>query len=290
MLGAKVFAVIVTYRPDWNKVGALVHTISEECADYVIVDNSDVAVDRPAHLNVVSLETNSGIAFAQNVGIDYCLERRSDVIVFFDQDSVLPPSFLKGLIRPIVDGKAKITAPTFHDETHNFAYAILEVTKWGFRKKFYPDQHSGAFTTNIAISSGTAVAADVFGLVGKMDESLFIDFVDTEWCLRCHAEGLTVRIDPAVSMKHSIGNKTINFGVFRVPVHSPYRRYYRIRNSLLLLRMKHVPKLMALREIAFSLVQQLLMIMLCRDRSAYFHYMICGLRDGIINKRGKLDL
>lgn len=289
MLGIKVCAVIVTYRPDWVNVAALVRTITQDCADYIIIDNSDTAGPVPSSLNVIGLGANMGIARAQNVGIDHCLKQHSDVIVFFDQDSILPDFFLSKLVQPIIDGTSRITAPVFYDAAAQFDYSIIAITKWGFRKKLHTGRKGGALTTNVAISSGTAVESGVFGLAGTMDESLFIDFVDTEWCLRCWQKGLSVLIVPQVSMAHSIGSTTLNLGFFRVPVHTPQRRYYRIRNSLLLLRLRHVPKLMALREITFSLVQQFILIALCKDRVAYFHHLVLGLRDGLFNKRGKLD-
>jgi len=289
MFVAKVCAVIVTYRPDWGKVTSLVRTITQESADYIIIDNSDDSDPVPPSLKVTRLGGNMGIAHAQNVGISHCLKQRAEVIVFFDQDSIMPELFLGKLVQPIIEGTSKITAPVFHDQSAQFDYAIVAITRWGFRRKLRPGAQGGALTTNVVISSGSAVAAEVFGLAGTMDESLFIDFVDTEWCLRCFAKGLTVLIVPQVSMAHSIGSKTINFGIFRVPLHPPQRRYYRVRNSLLLLRLGHVPKLMALREIFFSLVQQLILIAMCKDRLSYFRYLVLGLRDGLINKRGKLD-
>lgn len=92
-----------------------------------------------------------------------------------------------------------------------------------------------------------------------MDETLFIDYVDTEWCLRMHAHGYNVYITPNVVMKHEIGDAHIQLLGVVVPVHSPWRRYYRVRNGFYLFKMKHIPKLLAMREITFALIHQILL-------------------------------
>lgn len=59
------------------------------------------------------------------------------------------------------------------------------------------------------------IRRSVFERVGVLDERLFIDYVDTEWCLRCAAQGITVRIIPAASMTHSIGDKSPSLAGFQ---------------------------------------------------------------------------
>lgn len=81
-----------------------------------------------------------------------------------------------------------------------------------------------------------------------MDESLFIDYVDTEWCLRAIAKGYKVYAATSAKMSHAIGDKAIKVLAWHVPVHSAFRRYYRLRNGLLLARMKHIPPLIKVRE------------------------------------------
>lgn len=125
------------------------------------------------------------------------------------------------------------------------------------------------------------VRCSVFEQVGMLDERLFIDYVDTEWCLRCAALGIAVRVNPSAVMTHSIGDKSIRLAGFRVPVHSPLRRYYRVRNAFHLLRMNHVPALMALREVVFGLIHQLILIAVERKRWDYLAFYFRAVRDGL---------
>ena len=143
---------------------------------------------------------------------------------------------------------------------------------------------------SVVISSGTMVKSEVFSVVGLMDEKLFIDYVDTEWCLRCAKHGISIRVDPSIVMIHSIGDYSIKLFSFNIPIHSPVRRYYRIRNSLYLLRLSHVPKILAIREVIFSIVHQIIIIAISRDRKNYVSALFRAVFDGLANKNGKLKV
>lgn len=65
----------------------------------------------------------------------------------------------------------------------------------------------------------------------RVDErGIFIDYVDTEWCFRALSKGYKLYMSEKAVMRHSVGDDTINLLNFKIPVHSGYRRYYRVRN------------------------------------------------------------
>jgi rhamnosyltransferase len=85
------------------------------------------------------------------------------------------------------------------------------------------------------ITSGSLVKTAVFERAGFFDESLFIDSVDHDFCLRCRAHGMLVIEGREQIMEHSIGAATEHrFLGRRIPCtnHSPLRRYYITRNTL----------------------------------------------------------
>lgn len=284
---SRIFAIIVTFNGDWDNVARLTSGLVDDGIAYVVVDNGSADQEALRSMNTVFLGENLGIAAAQNVGIQHCLEQGADVIVFFDQDSEIKPGFIAALVRPILENAASITAPVFYDAKKGFGYPIVRFSRFGFRTKFRPDAMRAPIVTNVVISSGSAVAVKVFRAVGLMNADLFIDYVDTEWCLRCYSKGFSVLVDPAVRMEHSIGDTTIVIGRFKIPVHSPLRRYYRIRNSFLLLRLPHVPKILVFREILFSLAHQLVLILVSEKRLAYVKYGFFGVVHGMANRSGR---
>ncbi|QLK60819.1 rhamnosyltransferase [Enterobacteriaceae bacterium Kacie_13] len=284
-----ICAIIVTYNPNINPVLNLATELAGQMCDVIVVDNSPVMskILNSQLFNYIWLGGNRGIATAQNVGINFCIESGYKTIIFFDQDSNINEQFIATLFKPMQENDFKICAPTFYDEKKGFEYAITNVRKSGARVKIFSEGKTEPFTSSIVISSGTIVRTDVFEQVGLMDDGLFIDYVDTEWCLRCFSENILVHIIPQAKMIHSIGDKSFNIFGFCVPVHSPARRYYRVRNAFHLFRYKHVPKLLAIREISFCFIHSFILIFKQKNKKEYLYSFLAGIRDGVLNVRGE---
>ncbi len=286
----KIFSVIVTFNPKVSSVIALLNSLRASGVTCCVVDNSDgsplAAVANLAHLIV--LDENKGIAAAQNIGVEACIRQGADRIVFFDQDSIIDADFIPGLSSAFSDSSVRISAPVFSNASEGFEYPLVDVNRFGVVRKRPVSSFSGAIDVSTVISSGTMVDASVFFVVGNMDERLFIDYVDTEWCFRCMRSGLSIRVNPGVCMLHTIGDKTLRFGFFAVPIHSPVRRYYRVRNSLLLLRYRHVPLLYSLREIAINNFHQAIIFLFVKNRVAHLRCYLRAISDGVRGGGGRL--
>ena len=120
-----------------------------------------------------------------------------------------------------------------------------------------------------------------------MDEDLFIDFVDIEWSIRCKKNKIPIYIVPQAKMTHSIGEKSINFGIMRGFIHTANRSYYKVRNPFLLIRKSHVPLILVIKEIVSALVHQFVCIFYVKNKSAYFRIYISAIIDGIKGVKGK---
>ncbi|BDN88964.1 glycosyltransferase family 2 protein [Aeromonas caviae] len=280
-----IYSIIVTYNPNEYNLTLLVNALISSGVTPIIVDNASKE-DFSAPCQLIKLDSNYGIAKAQNIGIEYALKQNAKAIIFFDQDSSIKDEFfIKKLYQPILDKKASITAPVFTDLARDFIYSIVDIDKHGKRTKYYPAIDDAPFKVSNVISSGTMVDIQALTEIGDMVDELFIDYVDTEWCLRAYNKGFDILVMPNARMTHSIGDKTIKLGHFYVPKHSPFRRYYRIRNAFFLLRQEHIPKLMAIREILFSIIHQGILIVFSRgERLAYIQSLYRGLRDGVLGR------
>ena len=143
------------------------------------------------------------------------------------------------------------------------------------------------YAVDIVISSGTAATVETFERAGLMDEDLFIDFVDTEWCLRCRRRNIPIHVMPGAVMIHSVGSRSIDLRFTTVSVHSPVRCYYQIRNCFLLFRKESVPLLLAVRETVVVLVHKSLLLLSVSNRGEYLRAFAQGLYDGLIGATGK---
>ena len=69
-----------------------------------------------------------------------------------------------------------------------------------------------------------------------MNEGLFIDYVDIEWCLRARHRGYESFGVFAAHMRHSLGDKHIGMLGKKITLHTPARYYYQFRNPLWIYR------------------------------------------------------
>lgn len=290
-----IATIIVTYNPKINNLNLLINALLSQGLNIFIIDNNSVedinsisSEFRNKKLQVYTANSNLGIAAAQNIGLKLAFNKGFKSIFLLDQDSQITNNFSVKLTEVFNDPLVNIVAPVYYDVIKGYEYPLVDILPSGRRKKYLPKNLSTPIDISVAISSGMLIRRSVFDKVGMFDEGLFIDYVDTEWCLRCASHDISIRIHPSAVMNHSIGEKSLTLLGFRVPVHSPVRRYYRIRNAFHLLRMKHVPKLMAFRELLFGLIHQLILIALQTDRKDYLIYYLKAVRDGIAGKYGQL--
>lgn len=292
----KTCSIIVSFNPELDNIFDLTTSLTRQDSFVVIVDNNSTnKIDLQEKINhfesaqLISLEKNTGIAHAQNIGIKFALENMYSHIYFFDQDSTIDDAFLKKQEATFINirkNQPQLAAlgPAFVDKKHGFHYKIVNIDRHGRRTKIDTQHMQQPFAASLIISSGSLVSADALRAIGPMDERFFIDYVDTEWCLRAHAKGYVIFVNPQVQMLHAIGDNSLKLLKWRVPVHSAFRRYYRIRNAFFLLKMPHVPTLLALREIAFNLVHQMVLILFGQSKMGYVRSLWRGLKDGLNGK------
>lgn len=294
----KVGCVIVTFNPDIKHILKLVNILIEDGElEVIVIDNGSNNKNELVKLNgicsLICLEKNYGIAFAQNVGIKKCFEYHLDYIVFFDQDSFVANDYVHKLKNEMIvlESRSNVATlgPVFKDSRYGFFYDVIKLNSFGIRKKIKGSDISGFQEVSFIISSGSIVSRKAFELVGLMDEDLFIDYVDTEWCLRAVNKNLKVFVTGDVLMSHAIGDKFLKFMKYNIPVHSSFRRYYRIRNALYFFRMPHVPVIMKLRDVIYNTIHQGIIILKSEDKlnnfSVYFKAVKDGLRYILTHKR-----
>lgn len=91
---------------------------------------------------------------------------------------------------------------------------------------------TGVHNVIFTIASGTILNVSSIENIGFMQEDLFIDYVDIEWCIRANSRGFKVLINADTIIEHSIGESTISFLGNIYPDRSPIRMYFLIRNGI----------------------------------------------------------
>jgi len=261
-----------------------------QSAAIVLVDNTE-AIEHDLKsiipsAKLITLGFNSGIAHAQNIGIRTALNSGADVIALFDQDSQITPGFLSVLVEPLRLGVPAVVSPLYYDNMSEQELPSLAVSKLGISTAIHRRGQNSPYPVDVVISSGTAATREVYEIAGLLDESLFIDFVDTEWCLRCLSKNISIRVVPVAVMRQRIGSTSIDLGITTILVHSPVRCYYQLRNCFLLFRKKHIPFLFSAKQLISVFVSRTLLLFFVNDRWSYVRAYLSALLDGVRGVEG----
>ncbi|MEX7800654.1 glycosyltransferase [Klebsiella pneumoniae] len=139
-----IFAIIVTYNPQLDKVKKLALSLKQQNVNPLIIDNGTLGEnDLESFRNiahVILLGNNEGIAKAQNIGIRFAKENAADGVIFFDQDSEISDNFVESLISDYMsvskyDNTIGMIGPTFIDSRYKFYYKQILLNRFGVRKK-----------------------------------------------------------------------------------------------------------------------------------------------------------
>lgn len=277
-----IFAIIITYNPNLAKLINLVDSLRPQVQKVIIVDNTPSLNHLQINdIELLDLETNIGIGAAQNLGLDLAFELGAQEAILLDQDST-PPANLVNVLSHELKGLNEIhpnvaaIGPTIFCELEN---RILESSV--DRVRPLTDALSDV---NQLISSGMLIPRGAYEAVGGMDEELFIDAVDHEWCWRARSHGFMIVQSHSVEMKHLLGEKRFKFFGIWTKLTAPERLYFQFRNVFWLLNKSYVPFYWKLRNILAMPIKVILVICLHPDKLSRLRNIYLGLRDGLKGK------
>jgi rhamnosyltransferase len=300
----RVVAVVVSHNPDGASFVEALASIVSQVAHVVVVDNGSRAgaVEAgkqfarlcPTTMTWVALGENLGVAAGQNIGYRRAIERNCEYVVFFDQDSVPDDGMIAALwsaAERLRDDGRRVAAvgPRYRDPRRDGALSFF-VTIRHFRTVPVPHVED-IVETDFLVSSGMLVPAEAMEAIGLMDEGLFVDHVDTEWCLRARSLGYRTFGVHSACMTHTLGAKRVALPLSRtrtLVVHKPERYYFMVRNSLLLLRRGYTYwgwRIFELRRLTRLFV---LYGVLLPGRSERLAWMARGVLHGVLGRTGPI--
>lgn len=218
----KLASVVVLYNPSQENINNI-SLYKKEVDRIYIVDNTDDNIKRinnTQKLKYIKLGENKGIACALNIGAKKAIEDGYEWLLTMDQDSKMTEDIIVkmkdflistkeeniGLISPYQDIDSK------EDNISEDIEDMIEV-----------------------MTSGNIINLDAYKKIGGFKDWLFIDCVDTDYCMNLHKHGYKVLRLNRIVMKHELGNLVVH-KLFNKEYpcynHNPIRRYYIVRNNL----------------------------------------------------------
>lgn len=245
----RVCAIVVTYNTSGD-IDELIATLASQCDRVVVVDNGSMpeALARITSacttngVDLIALPANMGIADAQNRGIDYARDNDCALALLSDDDSVPPCDMVPRLVDALRceqrDHKVAAVGPLVGELKPGGDQLVYVARRWGPRRATPSELEKSALPVAFLVASGCLIDLAAIDDVGPMNDSLFIDHVDLEWCLRARRRGWVLICSTDIHMGHSLGDETVLLPGRRQPVHihAPVRTYYLSRNTILLMK------------------------------------------------------
>ncbi|HEI4164836.1 TPA: rhamnosyltransferase [Escherichia coli] len=294
----KVAGVIVTYNPEIKILLSALESSTKQLDYIYLIDNCSLNKNEVADLagrfgNVKfqALSKNIGLASAQNMGINTAKNNNLiEYVVLFDQDSIIENNFIASLLddyKKVLAKDSKIGAigPVFYVPSTKINYPATVYIGPFIKKISIKDEPQ--FATYL-IASGCLIKIDTLSSVGLMQDDLFIDYIDVEWSLRAKSKGYNLYISPNAKMAHTIGDARRKFLGRTISIHSPFRRYFLVRNSFYMIRLNYIPLGYKTRECIFNIARILTSIIYSDQKIKTIKSAFYGVIDGIAGRFGPL--
>jgi rhamnosyltransferase len=299
-----VCAVVITYQPQLDVLRQVLDSVEGQVGRIVVFDNATGGsgaaalgtlldeVERERGGMVVRSPINVGLGAAMNRAAEHARAAGFAYLLLLDQDSLLDADMVATL-RDACETLARTrkvgaVGPQFSDRRNGQVAPFIE-NGFPLNRKLFggPGQ---VVPCDFLISSGSLLPLDALALIGGMDERLFIDNVDMEWCFRAKHRGFGLFGVCDARMRHSIGD-TLRAAWLKpggVMIHKPVRLYYIMRNRVLLYGRAETPAVWIAQDLPRLVLKFVGTALFVAPRWQYLRLMLRGLWHGIRGIDGPL--
>jgi rhamnosyltransferase len=246
-----VLGLIVTFNPP-SQFYSDINILSSQLDQVLLIDNASSPVIRRrleqeakkkrASLKLIFNDFNLGIAAALNQGFRWALAHGYEYVITFDQDSRPAPNMVTELLKAYNSHSSReriaILAPQIQDTITGERITYLKKSNT-FTMERVSCQADVLEDISLVITSGSLNNLATYQKLGGFREDFFIDYVDTEYCLRTTQQGYKIIVACNAVLHHRLGDqqqKQIGRLTLRPTFHSPLRWYYINRNRIVMLR------------------------------------------------------
>lgn len=286
--------VIVFYRPDGDCIARANRLV--RAWPCVVVDNTEqistpAALGLDTRIDYLANGANLGIATALNQGIERLIDAGCTCALLFDQDSEPSAGLLTELPRTLAaecarDPRVALVGPAYEDARLG---GVAPFVRFGYMKlQRVAPTGTQPVAVDFLITSGSCVNLAAWRDIGPMDDALFIDFVDLEWCVRAKSKGYAVLGAPALRLAHELGGEPVRVFGRSYPGHGPVRHYYLFRNAVALIRRSYMPWSWKSSELVKMPFRLAIYGLFMRPRLAHLRLSLLGIWHGLVGRSGAL--
>lgn len=292
-----LLAVIVTYHPELTQLKRLINILQDQQASVLVIDNNTpgftkiILGELPTEIEVIQKPENVGLATAYNEGCSFAKSRGYSHVILFDQDSMPAENMVANLYSAIACRNehtftVAAVGPKYTDIKGQKLSPFVRIKQFHLVRVDCSELE--VVEVDHLISSGSLIDLRAIDYVGNFLDLLFIDCVDTEWCLRVRHYKLKMYGVGNALMTHNIGERYLNVFGRQLPFHTPLRLRYQFRNQVWIIKQPWVGWRWRIIDLIRSTKLVAVYIFFAPDKFNNLTAIAKGIYDGIANRMGKI--
>lgn len=245
-----VLGIIVSYYPNTSELLESLISLKGEVEEICLVENGSTLDIQNEIKNIIQkekkripsikwiqMDSNIGLAAAQNIALEYGLKNNFDFYLFLDDDSILQKGSVANLKQFLIENPkyGLVGSEIIHEGSKRIQkYPTISSHGWIIRKYINNNETSLNDVSSI-IASGSLLRLNCLKTIGLMRAAYFIDYIDIEFCLRIRSLGWKIAVIKNSKIIHKLGEEravNLTLGKIYPTNHSPLRRYYMTRNRI----------------------------------------------------------
>ncbi|WP_413506109.1 glycosyltransferase family 2 protein [Photobacterium phosphoreum] len=276
-----IFAVVILYNPDLSDLKKSLNILKKQ-VDFIVIGNNSnypIEVNYLSDVKIFNFMDNLGIAKAQSLCMKWAFDNDAEYIIQMDQDSIPHSDLVQKLL---------LCSAVLQEKGLNIGivgsvdYDKDDKDHFIKKKSFKSIGCCNVLFTDYIISSGSLISKNVYETIGGMDDDLFIDLVDFEYCWRSSSKGFVNVKCYEANIAHKVGQGILKKGFLKLYTPNPIRQYYQYRNFILLLKRNYVPLKWKIIELIKCISNIFLSPLFLGEYKLRINYIFKGIRDGII--------
>lgn len=207
-----------------------------------------------------------------------------DIVVFFDQDSVVPQNHISILLKEFESLersglKVGCIGPVYFDSSTG----KNEIPRLYHRIKDSVISVDSIVTTSMLCKYRTIKSINFW------NEDIFLDMADWDICWRLMYSGYSICMTKKTIINHSVGDGIKKVGLFQLRVGQPFREYYQTRDCLKLLEKKYTPYKYKIRFVAMIVIRPIMHMLFLDYKINRAKYIVKGIIDYFKKTNGALQ-
>lgn len=299
----KVASVTVAFNPEPERFATQLQMLLAQVNRVIVVDNGSTPAARTlvdagtaAQITWIEEANNQGIAAALNHGIGAARLAHDDLVLCMDHDSIPEQGMVQQLMGALIkleqcSKQVAAVGPKIMDRRASVHLPFVRLG-WLRNRKMVCSDPDTPIWCDFLITSGSLARLSMFAsdAVGSLDESLFIDSVDMEWCYRARAKGYQLFGICQATLDHRLGDeRRLVWPGISLVVHSPLRLYYMTRNRIALYRRGYVPLKWKLKDVLRMCAKLASILIFLAPRRSYLSMSVLAARDALRGASGPFN-